>query len=225
MTPFKRFILFAVVFCLFPAQGMTNDDNTGSYTPENAILVYGDSISAGYGMRADQSWVSLLAKKVQLEEYDYQVVNASVSGETTGGGVVRLEKTLAHHKPSIVVLELGGNDGLRGYPISKIRDNLSRMTRTILDSGAKVLLIGMVLPPNYGRRYTQAFEELFAEVAEQHKIPFLPFLLDGVATPESLMQRDGIHPKPEAQQLLLDDIWPKLEEIIQAKPSLADSND
>jgi len=183
----------------------------GSYTPEKVILVYGDSISAGYGMRAEEGWVALLENRVEAEGYDYRVVNASVSGETTGGGVVRLEKTLAAHKPAVVVLELGGNDGLRGYPISKIRDNLSRMTQSILDHGAQVLLIGMVLPPNYGRRYTKAFENLFSDVADSHQVPFLPFLLDGVATSESLMQRDGIHPKPEAQQLLLNDIWPKLQ--------------
>ncbi len=178
------------------------------------MLVYGDSVSAAYGMEQEQGWVYLLTKRLATRELDYQVINASVSGETTGGGVVRLPKTLQIHQPNLVVLELGGNDGLRGYPIGKIRQNLSVMVDSILTSGADVLLVGMVLPPNYGRRYTKAFEDLFEQVAKQFNIPFLPFLLEGVATSESLLQRDGIHPTPEAQALLLDDLWPMLEDIL-----------
>ena len=178
---------------------------------ERTILVYGDSISAAYGMAAEQGWVSLLADRLAETRDDITVVNASVSGETTGGGVVRLPKTLEVHQPSLVILELGGNDGLRGYPIQKIRENTAMMTEAILASGAEVVLVGMVLPPNYGRRYTAAFENLYAEVAKEFNVPFLPFLLEGVATSESLLQRDGIHPTVEAQPLLLDDIWPAVE--------------
>ena len=178
---------------------------------ERTILVYGDSISAAYGMAAEQGWVSLLADRLAETRDDITVVNASVSGETTGGGVVRLPKTLEVHQPSLVILELGGNDGLRGYPIQKIRENTAMMTEAILASGADVVLVGMVLPPNYGRRYTAAFENLYAEVAKEFNVPFLPFLLEGVATSESLLQRDGIHPTVEAQPLLLDDIWPAVE--------------
>jgi acyl-CoA thioesterase-1 len=181
----------------------------------STIVVYGDSISAAYGMDQEQGWVHLLAMRLQKESPDYQVVNASVSGETTGGGLIRLPKTLEIHQPDIVVLELGGNDGLRGYPIDKIRDNLSTMSRLAVESGARVLLIGMVLPPNYGKRYTQAFESVFPEIAAEFDIPFLPFLLDGIATPESLLQRDGIHPKPEAQQMLLNEVWPKLAPLLK----------
>ena len=178
---------------------------------ERTILVYGDSISAAYGMAAEQGWVSLLADRLAETRDDITVVNASVSGETTGGGVVRLPKTLEVYQPSLVILELGGNDGLRGYPIQKIRENTAMMTEAILASGADVVLVGMVLPPNYGRRYTAAFENLYAEVAKEFNVPFLPFLLEGVATSESLLQRDGIHPTVEAQPLLLDDIWPAVE--------------
>ena len=178
------------------------------------ILVFGDSISAAYGMDQEQGWVHLLTERLATQELDYQVINASVSGETTGGGVVRLPKTLQIPQPDLVVLELGGNDGLCGYPIDKIRENLSGMIDAILISGANVLLVGMVLPPNYGRRYTRAFEQLFVQVAAKFNVPFLPFLLEGVATGDALLQRDGMHPTPEAQGLLLDDLWPQIEEML-----------
>lgn len=179
------------------------------------ILVFGDSISAAYGMPKEQGWVSLLATRLTQLKKNFSVVNASISGETTGGGIVRLPKTLNVHQPDIVILELGGNDGLRGYPISRIRDNLQQMTRLISDSGARVLVIGMVLPPNYGKRYTTSFTALFQAVAKEYNHPYLPFLLEGAATSQALIQRDGIHPKPEAQPLLLDNIWPLLEPLLE----------
>jgi len=166
-------------------------------------------------MEEDQGWVSLLSQRLADNFPHYQVINASVSGETTGGGVTRLPKTLEIHQPEILVLELGGNDGLRGYPIDKIRQNLSRMIESAQQADVTVLLVGMVLPPNYGRRYTQAFESLFESVAEEYAIAFVPFLLDGVATNRSLIQRDGIHPTPEAQPKLLADIWPVLEPLLR----------
>lgn len=187
------------------------------YADQKTILVFGDSISAGYGMQADESWASLLAGKLMAKAYDYKVVNASVSGETTGGGVVRLESALKAHKPALLVLELGGNDGLRGYPIGRIRENLATMIKRSQAANIEVLLIGMVLPPNYGRRYTLAFENIYAGLAEEFDVELLPFLLDGIATSESLMQRDGIHPKAEAQHLLLKEIWPYIEGFIQRK--------
>jgi len=180
----------------------------------DTILVYGDSISAAYGMEKSKGWVNLLAKRIAIDRPHYKVVNASVSGETTGGGVTRLPKSLAFHQPDVLVLELGGNDGLRGYPISNIRDNLQIMIQQATDSGAHVLLIGMVLPPNYGRRYTLAFEKVFSSLAEEHSLPFVPFLLDGVSTGKSLVQRDGIHPTVEAQPALLDDVWPFLAPML-----------
>lgn len=181
------------------------------------ILVFGDSLSAAYGMESGQGWVQLLIERLEIEELTYRVVNASVSGETTGGGKVRLLKTLQTHQPELIILELGGNDGLRGYPIDKIRINLSSMTKTALESGAKVLLVGMVLPPNYGHRYTQAFEQLFVDVAAKFDVPLLPYLLEGVATNASLLQRDGIHPTPEAQILLLEDFWPQIEALLSSE--------
>lgn len=166
-------------------------------------------------MEENQGWVSLLSKRLEDTYSHYQVINASVSGETTGGGATRLPKTLEIHQPDILVLELGGNDGLRGYPIEKIRENLSEMIETTQHTGATVLLVGMVLPPNYGRRYTQAFESLFETLADEYDIPFVPFLLDGVTTSRDLIQRDGIHPTPEAQPKLLADIWPVLETLLK----------
>jgi acyl-CoA thioesterase-1 len=180
----------------------------------DTILVYGDSISAAYGMEKSKGWVNLLAKRIAIDRPHYKVVNASVSGETTGGGVTRLPKSLAFHQPDVLVLELGGNDGLRGYPISSIRDNLQIMIQQAKTSGAHVLLIGMVLPPNYGLRYTLAFEKIFSSLAEEHSLPFVPFLLDGVSTGKSLVQRDGIHPTVEAQPKLLDDVWPSLAPML-----------
>ena len=165
-------------------------------------------------MDQSKGWVNLLAKRIAIDRPHYKVVNASVSGETSGGGVTRLPKSLAFHQPDVLVLELGGNDGLRGYPISSIRDNLQIMIQQAKASGAHVLLIGMVLPPNYGRRYTLAFEKVFSSLAEEHSLPFVPFLLDGVSTGKSLVQRDGIHPTVEAQPALLDDVWPSLAPML-----------
>tara|TARA_Y100001934_G_scaffold1799_1_gene2817 strand:+ start:3890 stop:4498 length:609 start_codon:yes stop_codon:yes gene_type:complete len=187
--------------------------NTAS-AQKPVVLVFGDSISAGYGMEQEQSWVSLLQQRIDTNELGFRVVNASVSGETTGGGVTRLPKTLELHDPALVVLELGGNDGLRGYPINKIRDNLRQMTRDALEHGATVLLIGMVLPPNYGRRYVSAFEASFHEVASEADVKLLPYLLDGVTTDRELIQRDGIHPTSEAQVLLLEDVWPVIRPML-----------
>lgn len=185
-----------------------------AYTSEGTILVFGDSISAAYGMEQEEGWVHILSRRLTQQNLDYQVVNASVSGETTGGGVVRLPKTLEIHQPDVVVLELGGNDGLRGYPIDKIRENLASMTQMAIDAGADVLLVGMVLPPNYGRRYTDAFEQAFIDVARQFDIAFLPVLLEGIATSRSMLQRDGIHPAPEAQAAIVDQVWPQLMDVL-----------
>ena len=201
------------------------NSSTGSYADtagpnipieSGTILVFGDSLSAAYGMESSQGWVQLLVERLEAHELSFKVVNASVSGETTGGGKVRLPKTLQIHQPELIILELGGNDGLRGYPIDKIRNNLTVMTKAALDSGAKVLLVGMVLPPNYGHRYTQAFEQLFVDVAAKFDVPLLPYLLQGVTTNESLLQRDGIHPTPEAQILLLEDFWPQIEALLSS---------
>lgn len=173
----------------------------------------GDSISAAYGIQREQGWVSRL--EARLSDADWRVVNASVSGETTGGGLARLPDALDTHDPEVVIIELGGNDGLRGYPIPRIRDNLSRMVDLAQGPGRRVLLVGMQIPPNYGPRYTRAFARMFQEVADDHEIPLVPFLLDGVALLPELMQDDGIHPTAEAQDALLDTVWPYLAPLLE----------
>lgn len=180
------------------------------------ILVVGDSISAAYGMDTDEGWVHLLERKVQQVDPTFAVVNMSLSGETTGGGWARLPDALRRHAPDVVIIELGGNDGLRGYPIDRIHANLGRMVTASLASGAEVLLVGMQIPPNYGRRYVTAFHGIYHDLAAEHGVPLVPFLLEGVATDDMLMQRDGIHPTAAAQPLLLANLWPELEPLLDS---------
>ena len=142
------------------------------------------------------------------------MINLSISGETTGGGLIRLPQAVQRHQPKIIVIELGGNDGLRGYPIDRIRQNLHQMVSISKQTGAHVLLVGMMLPPNYGQRYSESFARIFTDVAEELDVALLPFLLEGVATNEDLMQRDGIHPNPRAQKMLLDNVWPVVERLL-----------
>ena len=219
LTVFQRSTALIIIYPSFKRHLVTISITLlACLTPEaysKTIVVLGDSISAAYGMEARQGWVKLLSNRL-LEQYPhYRVVNASVSGETTGGGMTRLPKILALHQPDILVLELGGNDGLRGYPINRIKSNLSSMISASEATGSSVLLIGMVLPPNYGRRYTKAFEDLFKDLADQNNLPFVPFLLEGTTTDQTLIQRDGIHPTVAAQPRLLDDIWPALEPLLK----------
>ena len=178
------------------------------------LLVLGDSISAGYGIDIADGWVRLLADRLDDTLPGSTVVNASVSGETTSGGVVRLPGALERHSPDLVIIELGGNDGLRGYPIARIRDNLTRMVSQAREAGAEVLLIGMFVPPNYGERYMNGFHQSFHEVAAATDSALVPFLLDGVATDPELMQDDGIHPTAAAQGLLLENVWPTLTRML-----------
>ena len=181
----------------------------GSATRGTTVLVVGDSISAAYGMQEEQGWVHLLRARLRDRSGTAsRVVNASISGDTTGGGAARLARTLAEHRPDIVIIELGGNDGLRGYPIDSIRANLLEMTKAVIASGATPLLAGMRIPPNYGPRYTAAFHRVYAEIAAATGAALVPFLLEGVATNRELMQRDGIHPTADAQGRLLDNVWP-----------------
>jgi acyl-CoA thioesterase I len=179
------------------------------------ILVFGDSISAAFGIRAEQGWVSLLEQRLKTQGYGYRVVNASVSGETTAGGLARLPRALKVHRPGVVVLELGGNDGLRALPVTQMRSNLMRMVTLSESSGAKVLLVGMRMPPNYGAKYTEQFHRTYDEVALYFKIPMVPFLLNDVALNADLMQADGIHPNVAGQPKLLDNIWPELQKLLK----------
>lgn len=182
------------------------------------LLVLGDSISAGYGIQRDQGWVNQLRQRLEQRAGDWRVVNASVSGETTGGGLARLPDALAEHRPGVVIIELGGNDGLRGYPVSRIRDNLERMVALSQGAGSRVLLVGMQIPPNYGPRYTRDFAAMYPAVAEARGVALVPFLLQAVALEPSLMQDDGIHPTAAAQPRLLETVWPHLEPLLETPP-------
>ena len=196
----------AVVVCAI-ALGTAMADEPARAHKGGTVLVVGDSISAAYGMQAEEGWVHLLRERLRGRA---EVVNASISGDTTGGGVARLDRTLDEHEPDIVVIELGGNDGLRGYPVQTIRANLLAMAQAVVDAGAKPILAGMQIPPNYGPAYTDAFRRMYAEVAAASGAGLVPFLLEGVATERDLMQRDGIHPTAGAQPRLLDNVWPVL---------------
>jgi len=183
---------------------------------EHNILVLGDSISAAYGMSLEQGWVALLAERLKDQQpQQYTVVNASISGETTAGGLRRLPPLLQEHQPTVVIIELGANDGLRGYPLGTLRRNLATLVRASQEAGAKVILLPMEIPPNYGTRYTSGFRQSFVQVAEKADSAISPFLLDGVATNPALMQGDGIHPTVEAQPQLLHNVWPTLIEVLQ----------
>lgn len=178
------------------------------------ILVFGDSISAAYGIKRDDGWVALLTDRIQGLYQDAQVINASVSGETTQGGRARLAAALDRHKPDVVFLELGGNDALRGYPVSQLRDNLGVMVELAQTQGARVVLLGMQIPPNYGPKYTREFAAAFKTVADAKEAYLVPFFLEGVALIEGMIQSDGIHPTTQAQPLLLETGWKALVETM-----------
>ena len=179
------------------------------------ILVLGDSLSAGYGIPVEQGWVARLQKRLDAEGYGYTVVNASVSGETTVGGLERLPRALAKHAPAVVIIELGGNDGLRGLPVAELRANLEALVATSRKSGAEALLAAIRMPPNYGPQYTERFYAVYESLAREQKVPWVPFFLEGVALREDLFQDDGIHPDLEAQPILLDNVWPVLEPLLK----------
>lgn len=182
---------------------------------QRAVLVMGDSLSASYGLTAAQGWVSLTAQKIAKEKPGWRVVNASISGETTAGGAARITAELKRHKPAVVVIELGANDGLRGLPLAQTRANLTRMITAAKTANAKVLLIGMRLPPNYGPDYTRGFERAFRELSQQHGTAFLPFLLEPVAMDDRAFQADRLHPTAAAQPKLRDHVWPALAPLLK----------
>ncbi|WP_346285048.1 arylesterase [Zoogloea sp.] len=179
------------------------------------VLVWGDSLSAGYGLRPEQAWPSLLAKRLEASKPPHKVVNASISGETTAGGLSRLPAALQAHKPSVVVIELGANDGLRGLPPRAMAANLQAMIDAIGKSGARVLLVGMRMPPNYGPTYTAAFEAAYRDLARTNKLRLVPFMMEGFADQRGMFQQDGIHPVADAQPLILDTIWRELAPLLR----------
>ncbi len=178
------------------------------------VLVFGDSLSAGYGLPLGSGWVDLMRRRLAENDQPFEVVNASVSGETTLGGRNRLPAALSQHRPLAVVLQLGANDALRGQSLERMRDNLRAMVKASRGAGAEVVLVGMQIPPNYGQQYTRKFQSVFAQVAREEKVPFVPFLLDGFATRRTLFQSDGIHPTAEAQALMLDTVWNELKPVL-----------
>jgi acyl-CoA thioesterase-1 len=185
---------------------------------DRTILVFGDSLSAAYGIRPEQGWVALLDARLKAQGYGYEVINASVSGETSGGGLERLPRALQLHQPGMLVLELGANDGLRGLPPGATRGNLQQMVRLAQAHGARVLLLGIRIPPNYGPRYSDEFARMFPEVANQYHLPLVPFLLEGVALQPELMQEDGMHPNARGEPRVLDNVWPHLTPLLKKNP-------
>jgi len=199
-----RFLLFSILL-------------TGNAWAAPTILVFGDSLSAGFGIALKESWPALLADRLQREKFPHAVINASISGETTACGRTRLPTLLKQYRPAIVVLALGANDGLRGLPVSAARDNLSAMTRAAQQAGAKVLLAGMRLPPNYGPAYTQDFATMFGTVAKTEKTALLPFLLEPVALDEAAFLPDRLHPTAAAQPRILDHVWHALRPLLKQR--------
>jgi len=179
------------------------------------LLVYGDSLSAAYGIAQKEGWVTLLEQRLRQKHFDYTVVNASISGETSSGGASRIAAALARHRPRIVILVLGSNDGLRGLPVAQMRDNLAVIIRAAQKAGARVLLVGMKMPPNYGPQYTREFEQAFAALAKQHKTGFVPFLLEGIAGKRDNFLDDNLHPTAQVQPLILENVWKGLAPLLR----------
>jgi acyl-CoA thioesterase-1 len=200
--------LKTLLFCMLFASG-------APAAAERSILIVGDSISSAYGIAQARGWVALLGERLKRERLDYIVANASVSGETTAGGAARLPRALQQHRPAVVVLELGGNDGLRGLPLAEMRRNLSAMIRQSQQAGARVLLVGMKIPPNYGPEYTEKFDAAFAELAKQHKTALVPFLMQDFADQPDMFLSDRIHPAEAAQPMMLDRVWGALRPLLK----------
>ena len=192
------------------------DAAAGGVADAPRLVVLGDSLSAGYGIPVASGWVALLDERLRRTGYGYHLINASVSGETTAGALARLPHLLTLHKPAIVIVELGGNDGLRGLPIAQTHDNLEQIVRLVQDSGAAPVLVGMRMPANYGPVYTQRFADLYAEIAHAHRVPLVPFLLAAIAADEANFQADRIHPTAAVQPKLVDTVWAVLEPVLKA---------
>jgi acyl-CoA thioesterase-1 len=200
----RKFLTFILLFAT----------SAGSTASEPTVLVFGDSLSAGYGIDVDQSWTYLLQTRLKDQGYEHSVVNASISGETTEGGAARISSALDNFEPQLVILELGGNDGLRAFPTPRIKHNLQKIIESTQENGAAIVLLGIRIPGNYGRRYTDAFEDVYRQLAGELGVPWIEFFMEGIALNDELMQDDGIHPNAEAQPLLLDNAWPIIEQAL-----------
>ena len=205
------FCFFLLIFTTFTAHSAPNSAKSKK---NHTIVILGDSISAAYGVPTESGWVSLLQQKLKHENKSHTVVNASISGETTKGGIERLPAIIKRHQPSILIIELGGNDGLRGFPLNLIKDNLQTLVDQAKDNNITPILVAMRIPPNYGRRYTSGFYNIFEQVAQENNIALVPFLLEEVALNTELMQADGIHPTALAQPILLEHIWESLTTLL-----------
>ncbi|WP_226646030.1 arylesterase [Microbulbifer variabilis] len=202
---------FSLVLLLFIPVGAAQANTS------ETLLVLGDSISAAYGINEEQGWVQLLRERLQEKGKEVRVVNASISGETTSGGLTRLPRLMEEHNPRWLIVELGGNDGLRGYPPQSLQRNLMEMVKLAKNAGADVLLLGMRIPPNYGRAYTNAFAAVYPKVAKSEQVGLVPFFLETVALEDGAMQSDGIHPTAKAQPALLEHVWPCIEFLLTEK--------
>jgi acyl-CoA thioesterase-1 len=204
----KKWTIGAVAVLAMTAAG-------SAYSAPKTVLVVGDSLSAEYGLARGTGWVALLEQRMKAEKIDAHIVNASISGETTSGGRTRLPALLQQHKPDVVVLELGANDGLRGLPVTAAEDNLRTMIQLSQQNKAKVLLVGMRMPPNYGRAYTERFAGMYKELAGAYKVPLVPFMLDGVAQDAANFQADRMHPLATAHPTILNNIWPQIAPLVK----------
>jgi len=201
---FRLLVLVSALLCVVPAQAAT-------------VMIYGDSLSAGYGLPRNKDWVHLLALRLQQKKSDYKVINASISGETTLGGLKRIDNALSAHRPTVTVLALGANDGLRGADLGAMRSNLERIIDTAQRAGSRVVLVGMRIPPNYGSAYTERFQASFGEIAKSRRVPLVPFLLEGFADQGDYFQSDQLHPTEKAQPLMLETVWKALAPALNIK--------
>ena len=192
---------------MFAANAQSSDTPT--------VLIFGDSLSAGYGLEVDQSWASLLQARLTQQGYEHRVVNASISGETTEGGATRIDNALQDFSPALIILELGGNDGLRGFPASRMKANLEKIVTRAKATGAAVVLLGIRIPTNYGQRYSNEFEDVFRQISVEYNIQWIEFFMEGIAMNDDLLLEDRIHPNAEAQPILLDNAWPIIKDKLQ----------
>lgn len=207
---FSLFLLFSLLMISF----YSNTSLSATMNNNVRILIFGDSLSAGYGVKKDQEWPHLLEQSLKLQTVNIKVINDSISGETTAGGLQRISNSIMTHKPEIIVIALGANDGLRGYSLKTMRKNLTKMIHKAKSAGIQVLLVGMHIPPNLGKRYTQQFHQTFHDVAEESKVALLPFLLEGVALEPELMQKDRLHPNENAQPIIMQTVKQSLIKLL-----------
>jgi acyl-CoA thioesterase-1 len=212
--PTRRFVLALIATSIAALLAASIPPRARAEATPPVLLVLGDSISAGYGLAKGSGWVDLLAKRIEAQHLSWRVVNASITGDTTAGGRARLPALLAQHKPGIVIVELGGNDGLRGGNLRSTKDNLDAMVTATRKSGAQAVVVGMKLPPNYGPGYTREFEALYGDVAKSNRVPLVPFLFEGFGESDEWFQPDRVHPTAAAQQKLLDNVWPVLSPLL-----------